>query len=437
LKSLPGLAPGRLGWLGCLRNRSHPSRKPNKIGGLFRFLLRAKRSKWLSAPLGYPEGMPRPTPVLLMVRSLGLGGTERQLTEIARFLDRNRFTPYVGCLIADGMRKAEIDSAGIPLLTLPVSSFMNPSAMRGAWQLASFIRRHNIQVVHTFDVPMNLFGVLPARLAGAPVVLSSQRAHRALTPPAGRRLLRVMDRIVDGVVVNCEAMKEHLRVDEGVPAGRIHVCYNGINANIYHPGPVQRPAPLRTGTVIGVLCALRPEKGLNTLIEGFAGILREFPHVKLAIVGSGSEEQPLKKLAGSFGITESCHFEPGTREVVRWLRCIDIFVLPSLSEALSNSLMEAMACGCCPVASRVGGNPELVVPGTTGLLFEPGSAKDLAAQLRLLILNQSLRHEYAEASAKRIALDFTHSAAATRMGDIYEDNLYRKIFANRATLAAT
>jgi len=380
--------------------------------------------------------MPEPSPVLLMVRALGLGGTERQLTEAARFLDRDRFTPYVGCLIADGMRKAEIDASGVPLVTLPVSSFMGPSALRGAWHLASFIRRHRIQVVHTFDVPMNLFGVLPARLAGTPVVLSSQRAYRTLTPPVGQRLLHVMDHIVDGVVVNCEAMKEHLLLDEGVSASRIYVCYNGIDTNLYHPGPQPRPAPLDTGTVIGVLCVLRPEKGLDTLVKAFAAIRREFPDVKLAIVGSGPEEQPLKQLAGTLGISESCHFEPGTREVTRWLRCMDIFVLPSLSEALSNSLMEAMACGCCPVASRVGGNPELVVPGSTGLLFEAGSEEDLAAQLRLLLRNQSLRRQYAEASAQLVARDFTHSAAARRMGDIYEANLLRKSSPHLATLAA-
>lgn len=364
-----------------------------------------------------------------MVRALGLGGTERQLTEIARFLDRSRFTPYVGCLIADGLRKAEIDAAGVPLLTLPVSSFVGTSALRGAWQLASFIRSHGIQVVHTFDVPMNLFGVIPARLAGTPVVLSSQRAYRSLTPPTGRRLLRVIDRIVDGVVVNCEAMREHLRDDEGVPDERIHICYNGIDTTVYTPGPEPRPAPLDTGTVIGVLCALRPEKGLNTLLEGFAIVQRESPDVRLAIVGSGSEEQPLKELASSLGISRQCHFEPGTRDVARWLRCMDIFVLPSLSEALSNSLMEAMACGCCPVASRVGGNPELVIPGRTGLLFEAGSADNLATQLRILLRNPQLRRQYGEASAKRVAREFTHHAAAKRMGEIYEDNLRRKISA--------
>jgi glycosyltransferase involved in cell wall biosynthesis len=136
-------------------------------------------------------------------------------------------------------------------------------------------------------------------------------------------------------------------------------------------------------------------------------------------------------------VSESCHFEPATRDVAQWLRCIDIFVLPSLSEALSNSLMEAMACGCCPVASRVGGNPELVNPETTGLLFEAGDAGDLAAQLRKLIGNEDLRRRYADASAALIASDFTHRASAARMGEIYADNLRRKISDKRETLAAS
>src|SRR5665213_898514 len=134
------------------------------------------------------KGVPAPVPVLLMVRALGLGGTERPLTETARFLDRERFAPHVCCLIADGLRRAEIEQAGVPLHTLRVPSFVRPSVLQGGWELAGLIRRHGIQIAHTFDVPMNLFATLPSRLAGTPVVLSSQRAYRRLTPWTGRRL---------------------------------------------------------------------------------------------------------------------------------------------------------------------------------------------------------------------------------------------------------
>lgn len=380
------------------------------------------------------KSMPVPVPVLLMVRALGAGGTERQMTETARFLDRSRFAPHVCCLVPDGFRKAEIEQAGVPLFTLRVPSFVRPSVVRGAWQLASLIRRRRIAIVHTFDVPMNLFGTLPARLAGTPVVLSSQRAHRELTPATGRWLLRMVDHIVDGVVVNCNAMRDHVARDEGVSADRIFVCHNGIDTDLYHAGARDRSVFPNARLVIGVVCVLRREKGLDTLLEGFARICRLMPDLQLVLVGSGPEEEGLRRRAAELGIGDCCHFEPGTRDVASWLRRIDIFVLPSLSEALSNSLMEAMACGCCPVASRVGGNPELVSPDRTGLLFEAGNAEDLAAQLRVLVENEELRRRYAEASASRIATEFTPQAAARRMGEIYEANLRRKMSDSRATL---
>ena len=357
--------------------------------------------------------------MLLMVRSLGLGGTERQLTETARFLDRNRFEPHVACLVPTGIRRSEIDAARVPLLPLSVPSFASVAAVRGALQLRRYIHGHRIQIAHTFDVPMNIFGVPSARFARTPVVLSSQRAHRSLTTPTFRKILRRLDRIVDGVVVNCEAMQTHLVEEEGTPPGKIHICYNGIDTDVYFPAPAKRPEMLSGTTVIGVVCALRPEKGLPSLARAFAEVRSRFPAIKLLVVGSGPEEQGLRELASTLGITDDCHFEPGTSDVVRWLRYIDIFVLPSLSEALSNSLMEAMACACCPVASRVGGNPELVEPNATGLLFEPGNIGELAQCLTALLSNDSARKRMGDEAARRIHSQFTHRAASARMADIY------------------
>jgi len=105
------------------------------------------------------------------------------------------------------------------------------------------------------------------------------------------------------------------------------------------------------------------------------------------------------------------------------LHTIDIFVLPSLSEAFSNSLMEAMACGCCAIASEVGGNPELVRHGETGLLFEPGNASDLANQLSLVVLNGSLRNRLAKAGSEWVSKNLSREAAARTMEDIYLQQL--------------
>jgi L-malate glycosyltransferase len=355
-----------------------------------------------------------PCPILLLTRSLGLGGSERQLAEIAKALDRSVFEPHVGCFDAEGFRADELRAAGVPVVEFPVKSFLRPSLLIGLAAMGRYVRMHGIQLVHTFDVPLNLFGVPAARLFRVPHVISSQRAHRAITPGFRRRLLRVTDRLVDAIVVNSEAVRRELMEADRVPSHRIHLCYNGIDTNFFAGAPRSREGPI----VIGVICALRPEKGLRTLIEAFARV--QCPgDARLLIVGSGPSLPQLEELARKLALGERCTFEPATKDVRAWLERIDIFVLPSLSEALSNSLMEAMACGCCVVASRVGGNPELVTDRQNGLLFPAGDSAALASCLDLLLCDPILRARLAAAGAQRMREEFTLARAAERMGEIY------------------
>src|SRR3974377_2527773 len=141
--------------------------------------------------------MPRPCPVLLMSRALSLGGSERQLAEIARSLDRSRFEPHAGWFRAEGFRGEELRLGGVPVVEFAVRSFAGPSVLTGVRAMGRYLQAHEIRLVHTFDVPSNLFGVPAARLFRVPRVISSQRAHRALTPGLRRRLLRVTDRLTD------------------------------------------------------------------------------------------------------------------------------------------------------------------------------------------------------------------------------------------------
>lgn len=362
--------------------------------------------------------MSDPVPVLLMTRELGLGGSERQLTETAKALDRRRWRPFVGCFQGGGMRAEELRRAGVPVVEFPVRSFLHLSTLQVGRRMGKFLAEEKIQLVHSFDVPANLFAVPTGWFYRTPVVLSSQRAYRDLTPGVHRKLLRVTDRLVDGIVVNCEAMKRHLEEDEGVRAERIHVCYNGLDLKAL-------TAPARVSgeeLTVGVVCALRPEKGLPTLVEAFARVYRggrvRRP-LRLLIVGSGPVLGALQKQSEELGIAGVCHFEPATAQVPEWLARIDVFVLPSLSEALSNSLMEAMACGCAAVASRVGGNTELVREGETGLTFAAGDAEGLAGQLERLLLEDELRQRVAERGARLIREQFCVEAACRRMEEIY------------------
>jgi L-malate glycosyltransferase len=370
--------------------------------------------------------MRRPIPVLLMVRELGQGGTERQVTEIARTLDRDRFQPYVGCFRPQGVRGEELRRADVPVVAFAVRSYCSLRVLSAGYRMLRYIRERGILLVHTFDVPVQPFGVVTGRLSPGMVVLSSQRAHRDLASPLYRRLLRITDRMVDGVVVNCDFIRRHMIEDEEVPERMIHLCYNGIDLHQFQPQPIDKPSPLFDASlVVGVVCSLRAEKGLDALLGAFSRVRGSHPGAKLAIVGSGAELEKLKSLAASLGITEDVLFEPATTEVPKWLSAIDIFVLPSRSEALSNALMEAMACGCCAVASRVGGNPELITHGETGMLFDDGDVSALACALQLLMEHPEQRRKLAEAGMRSIRERFSLAASTRRMEQIYSALLDR------------
>ena len=352
-----------------------------------------------------------------MARELGLGGTERQLAETALALDRARFDPHVGCFTDGGFRARELREAAVPIFEVGLNSLMPRSAVAGARRLGAYLKQHQISLVHAFDVPADLFAVPVARFYRTPAVLSSMRAHRSLTPGATRQLLRATDHMVNAIVVNSRSVARELEREDGVAPARIRLAYNGLDTAIFRPEGERATLPWNDASVvIGIVCALRPEKGIGLLVEAFQKVRR--PGVKLLIVGSGPMLAELQSAAG-----EDCHFQPAERNVAPWLRAMDIFVLPSLSEALSNSLMEAMGCGCCPVASDTGGNPELVTPAETGMLFPVGDASALAERLARLLDEPAYRKTLANGASRRMHTEFTREIAATRMANIYDEFL--------------
>ncbi len=369
-------------------------------------------------------------PLLLLSRDLDGGGSQRQLVEVARRLDPTLFSPHVGCFYATGLRREELRQAGVPVVEFPVRSFKSPSTFRVAARFGDYLRRHHIALVHSFDVPMNLFAVPAARWHRAPLVLSSQRASRSLTPGFYHRWLRLTDRMVDAIVVNSEAVRKELEEQDRVPPARIRLCYNSLDTEHFHARRQPRTAALGDASlVIGSTAMFRPEKGLATLVEAFAAVSSLLPGMKLLLVGDGPLRQDLEALAGRLGILSQCHFPGAHSDVSEWLRQMDIFVLPSLSEALSNSLLEAMACGCAVVASRTGGNPELVrttPSGQTGLLFDPGQPASLAAQLRSLIGGDTLRASLSTAAQAFVQSTFAPAQTIRNFQDLYLELLRGK-----------
>jgi L-malate glycosyltransferase len=372
----------------------------------------------LKLPAGSSPHQGQGRKVLVVIQALTQGGSERQAVISAIGLRRLGWDSHVAVQRAGGFRSEELQRAGVPVHVFPLRSFPR-DGFGQAWSLGRFLRRERFQVMHAFDTPGNLFAVPVARLAGVPVVLASQRAHRDLSVGPRRRLLQLCDRLAHGVVVNCRYLVNHLVKDEGVRPEKVHLCYNGLDTATFHPDGPAAQLPFPQGSiVIGVVCALRPEKDLMVLVDAFARIGQVFEQARLLIVGSGPEREALQGRVQQHGIWDRTHFEQSVADTAPWLRAIDIFVLPSRLEAFSNSLMEAMACGAVAVASQVGGNPELAAPGR-GLLFPVGNVDALAGVLGNLLRDPEQREQMRQDAAIWVKAELNLDRMAARLEAIY------------------
>lgn len=380
-------------------------------------------STFASAPASGIEVIGKPRiKVLITVRELDQGGIERDVAKIATHLDRERFDPHVMAFWAHGFRYDELRDAAVPVIEIPVRSFTSLETLRLAAKLRRYIIQHGFQVVHSYDASY-VFACTVARLSGVPLTIGSQLSYLDTVDERTQMWLRLGSRVPDAMLANCEAMRRYLIEDEHVRENRVEMIYNGVDTTQFYP-PESRPAK---ASIIGIVCALRPEKNLPLLQEAFAKVHASHPELRLVIVGSGAELKSLQETAARLGITDAIDFIPATRNVPDWLRKMDIFVLPSYSEAFSNSLLEAMACGCAVVGSRVGGTPELTGSNQErGLLFASGDADALANQLERLITNDTFRSDLGVKAANFAKENLSIELAAARTGAMYERLLAKK-----------
>ena len=351
-------------------------------------------------------------PVLLLVESLGHGGCERDATKIAVGLDRTRFEPHIAVFHAGGFLTPQLDAAGVPILALPLRSFVNSSVVVAARQMGAYIRRHGIQLVHAFDVPSDIFAAPVARWYGVPAVVTSQLSYRSMYAASRRAALRLTDWLSDRIVTNSQAVGDSLRRTAGFPGSKLYLCYNGVNPSDFYPGPgIRVPEFEGASLIVGSVCVMRPEKRMDWLLEAFANVSRTHPGLRLLLVGSGEETPRLTELRNRLGLSEICHFEPTRPNAADWLRGIDIFVNASSIESFPNAVLEAMACGCCVIGSSVGGIPELITHRQDGLVFESASLESLTAAIQSVSsepeLRQRLRQQAVETAHRRFSMKIT------------------------------
>jgi glycosyltransferase involved in cell wall biosynthesis len=359
--------------------------------------------------------------VLLVGDSLALGGTEGQFVEIACGLKKAKWDVHVRCLRAAGPLRRVLDAAGLHVESCGPGSFRSPRVVPAILALARYLRRHRIELVHSFDFYSNLLSVPAARIARVPLTIASQRDLGDLRPRLQQRLHRAVLRLADLVVVNSPVVAERLRRRKTVAAERLVLIPNGVDVARFAPA-----APVRSGgpwTTSGTLANLRPEKGLTDLVRAAALVRDRHPHHRVAIWGEGPMRGQLQAMIRESGLANTVHLRGTTMAPAAALRELDVFVLPSLSEACSNALLQAMATGRPVVATAVGGNTALITANVTGLLVPPGDARALAAAITRLIDDPSFAAALGARACRRVQRDFGVDRMLANLQSLYERGL--------------
>jgi len=357
---------------------------------------------------------------VFLLTSFDVGGTERQMVELVRRLDRRRFQVHLGCFHRRGPLQARALEHVASSETFPLIGFRHPSTIRQMARFARWCQRLGARIVHTCELYSNLFGLPAAAFAGVEVRIGNRR--ELATQDKTRAQLAAQQlayRAAHIVVANSQAAADQSQ-REGLPARKVRIIPNGLDISRYRPA--SNRGPVRRLIMVG---NLRPEKGHDTLLEALPAILAAEPNVALQIVGDGALRESLTDSIRRRGLSRHVTMLGEREDVPELLSASDVFVFPSKSEAFPNAVLEAMASGLPVVASRVGGIPELIESGHTGVLVEPGNGRQLADATLQLIRNPERARAMGNAARVHVEQHFSFDRMVASFEELYLSILER------------
>ncbi len=330
-------------------------------------------------------------------------GTEKQLLQLIRKIDRTKFIPHLICLRDSTWLRS--NSVLCQKHTLNYTGLMKPRIFKTAIELRDLVCQLDLDILQCFFNESILVAFLSKILSPRfPVLLSSRRdmglkSDENWYHSTYRAILPFVNRAFDGVVVNSKRVRKWVCETEKLDPRKIKVIYNGVETcrGIKEVPPVF--SDNKTDIWIGAVANLRRIKRIDLLIHSFQLLRRQTvgKRVKLLIIGDGPQRDSLVKLTHQLDITSDVLFVGRVSNVMAYLQNLDIGVLCSDREGLSNAILEYMACGLPVVATDAGGNSE-IVDESNGFLVPCGDPDALAAALRMLVLSESLRKQKARKS---------------------------------------
>lgn len=360
--------------------------------------------------------------VMYVFASLPVGGAEELVLATVRHLNRKQFKPLVCSLTEKGPMGEQIERSDTEVFAL--------HRMRAKWfdpgiilDLQRLFRLRNVHIVHTHLYHGGLYGRLAARLAGIPCVIAT--FHNVYPKRRIRHHLVnwVLAKLTDQIIAVSEAVRDDIVRHDRIPPSRIVVLPNALELGKFIRIDKSRARSELgiTGEtfLIGVIAKLEIQKGHRYLLEALHLLKPLDRAMKVLLLGGGTQEDLLRRMAEEMDLLDYVIFGGVRRDIPRVLSAIDLLILPSLWEGLPIVLLEALAMEVPVVATDVGGNPTIIIPGKTGLLVPPADAGALAGAVGYAMANPDALKDMAKIGRSHVELNFSIESHVAQLEGIY------------------
>lgn len=354
-----------------------------------------------------------PIKILFCIDCLVRGGTELQLIGLIERLDPSRYEPY---LLTLRPTDPALTPKNCTHLAWDLPKLFSPKGLTALSRLKRWLQREQVAVVQTYFQDSTQFAGLAARLARTPRRIACMRDMGFWSNPKQKWLMRRAYAWMTDYICNAQVVKDHFVRHFRINPERARVIRNGVDVVALpfreHTGPTEH---------IGIVGNMtRRVKRTDLFIRAAALVAEEYPQITWHIVGEGQLQAELEELASSCGILEKLRFAGRVSDVAGYLEQLQLGVICSDSEGLSNALLEYQFKGTAAVATAVGGNPELIESGVTGLLVPPDDAQALAEALLSLCRDTDYRQRLAKTARERVSAHYNWELCLAEHAELYK-----------------
>ncbi len=355
-------------------------------------------------------------------------GAERQIFELANRIHKDQYRVTVVSLGLPPKERVKVLLAkgGVQFLHWPVKRIYGWSGLIQGMRFRAFLVKEKVDILQTYHFGSDIWGALWGSLAGVKNIISNRRDMGFWRKTSHIVTYKLLNGNVKKIVTVTASVKQLVQETEGVAEQKVDVIYNGVELTFTERSNtdiIVERAQLGIGPkdlVVVHVANIRPVKGHKYLIAAMQEVVKKHPNLKLLLIGDDTQDGEMQELVAQKNLEQHILFL-GKRQDARMLVDLaDICVLPSLSEGMSNAILEYMAAGKPVIASAVGGNPELITPEVNGLLVPAKDSSALAAALQKLIESPESRARMGQSGLAKVQSEFTMATMIHKYERLYD-----------------